>query len=281
YKTAYNIVSTIELVLEEFGISGSKLVSITMDNGSNVKAAVAQLSNKISPSKPIVNIFCAAYTLQLKKKCKQLQAAQISTSKKKSETIDVIQDVEIRWNSTYIALKRLIKLERPIRWLVNDLENSSNIEHQHDGSNIRDKMLSNKEFQIIHDLVDLLYPFDKATEILSGSNYATLCIMIPTIEELINHLNQTNSESDIINEVKDTILDNLSSRWSSPHEYGSYTSFLDPRFKNLSFCSSSLQRQTIEELKDQFNELNRQINQATTSNTSSTEQTTKKKSAMK
>ncbi|CAG8753611.1 19058_t:CDS:2 [Cetraspora pellucida] len=142
-------------------------------------------------------------------------------------------------------------------------------------------MLSNEEFQIIHDLVDLLYLFNKATKILSGSNYAILCIIVPTIEELINCLNQTNSESDIINEVKDIILDNLSSRWSLLYEYGLYASFLDPKFKNLSFHSSSLQRQTIEKLKDQFNKLNRQINQATTSNTSSTEQITKKKSAIK
>ncbi|CAG8605055.1 21387_t:CDS:2 [Gigaspora margarita] len=52
YKTASNIVSTIEPILEEFGISGGKLVSITTDNGSNVKAAVTQLSEKISPLKP-------------------------------------------------------------------------------------------------------------------------------------------------------------------------------------------------------------------------------------
>ncbi|CAG8589236.1 5519_t:CDS:2 [Cetraspora pellucida] len=91
YKTTSNIVSTIEPVLEEFGISRSKLVSIMTDNSSNVKAAVIQLSTKISPPKP---------------------------------------------NSTYIALKRLTKLERSIRWLVNDLENSTNIEHQHDNSNI-------------------------------------------------------------------------------------------------------------------------------------------------
>ncbi|KAF0430079.1 zinc finger BED domain-containing protein 1 [Gigaspora margarita] len=99
-------------------------------------------------------------------------------------------------------------------------------------------MLSNNEFQDIRDLVDLLYPFDKATEIFSGSNYATLCIMVPTIEELINHLNNINSESCVINEVRDTILDNLSSRWSPSPKYGLFASFLDPRFKNLSFCST-------------------------------------------
>ncbi|CAG8633901.1 3215_t:CDS:1 [Cetraspora pellucida] len=46
-----------------------------------------------------------------------------------------------------------------------------------------------------------------------------------------------------------------------------------------------LQRETIEELKGHFNKLsrqvNRQVNQTTTTNLSSTEQTTTKKSAIK
>jgi hypothetical protein len=263
YKTADNIVSIIEPVLNEFGISGSKIISITTDNGTNVKAAVSQLSTKLSVSNPIANIFCAAHTLQLsvnagldvaealiikcktlirllggEKKRKQLRQAQIKTGKNKSELIDVIQDVETRWNSTYMALKRLTKLERPIKWLVNDLENSTNSEYRRDGSKIRDKMLSNEEFEIIRVLVDLLYPFDKATEIISGSNYATLSIIVPTIEELINRLNNMSSEYDIILNVKNTIRDNIIRRWLSPHKYGLYASFLDPRFKNLTFCSS-------------------------------------------
>ncbi|CAG8729996.1 6842_t:CDS:2, partial [Racocetra persica] len=48
-KIASNIVSIIESVLEEVGISGSKLVSIMMNNGSNVKVAITQLSTKILP----------------------------------------------------------------------------------------------------------------------------------------------------------------------------------------------------------------------------------------
>ncbi|RIB04628.1 hypothetical protein C2G38_2221907 [Gigaspora rosea] len=53
--------------------------------------------------------------------------------------------------------------------------------------------------------------------------------------------NNTISKLDIISDVKDTILSNLSNlsrRWSSSHKYGMYASLLDPRFKNLSFSSS-------------------------------------------
>ncbi|CAG8827393.1 153_t:CDS:2, partial [Racocetra persica] len=39
-------------------------------------------------------------------------------------------------------------LERPIKWLTNDLENSNNNDHRRDGVNIRDKLLSNEEFNV-------------------------------------------------------------------------------------------------------------------------------------
>lgn len=262
YKTADDIVESIEPMLKEFGIEGNKILSITTDNGSNVKAAVTRLSTSLLASKPIANIFCAAHTLQLsveagleiahtlitkcktlislmsgEKKRKQLREAQIRVGIPKVNVVDIISDVETRWNSTYMALERLTKLERPIKWLTNDLENSNNSEHRRDGTKIRDKLLLNDEFKIVQALVDLLYPFDKATEILSGSNYATLSIIVPTIEELIYRLNNTTSELDIINNVKNTILSNLTSRWSSPHEYGMYASLLDPRFKDLFFCT--------------------------------------------
>ncbi|KAF0562286.1 zinc finger bed domain-containing protein 1-like [Gigaspora margarita] len=84
-----------------------------------------------------------------------------------------------------MGLERLANLECPIKWLTNDLENSNNNDYHHDGANIRDKLLSNEEFKVVQALVELLYPFDKATEIFSGSNYAKLSIMVPTIEELV------------------------------------------------------------------------------------------------
>ncbi|CAG8854226.1 8800_t:CDS:2, partial [Gigaspora margarita] len=65
YKTANDIVDSIEPILEEFGLEESKILSITMDNGFNVKLAVMRLLARLSVSDPIANIFCAAHTLQL------------------------------------------------------------------------------------------------------------------------------------------------------------------------------------------------------------------------
>ncbi|CAG8468890.1 14389_t:CDS:2 [Racocetra persica] len=85
-----------------------------------------------------------------------------------------------------------LRLERPIKWLTNDLENSNNNDYHHNGANICDKLLSNKEFKVVQALVKLLCLFDKATEILFRSNYAILSIIVPTIKELVYRLNNTN-----------------------------------------------------------------------------------------
>ncbi|CAG8711659.1 7259_t:CDS:2, partial [Ambispora leptoticha] len=78
YKSADDIVSSIEPMLEEFGLEGSKLLSITTDNGSNVKLAITQLSERLSVSSPIANIFCAVYTLQLSVEAGLEQHGEIS-----------------------------------------------------------------------------------------------------------------------------------------------------------------------------------------------------------
>ncbi|CAG8840639.1 36094_t:CDS:2, partial [Gigaspora margarita] len=188
YKTANDIVEFLEPMLEEFGIEKNKILSITTDNGANVKAAVTKLLTSLLVSKLIANIFCATHTLQL-----SVNAG-----------LEVASDLIIK-------CKTLISL--------------------------------------------------MTTEILFRSTYTTLSIMVPTIRELIYHLENTISKLDIISDVKDTILSDLSRRWSSPHKYGMYASLLDPRFKNLSFSSSKLKEETIKELQEQFNELNGQTNQ--------------------
>lgn len=121
YKTADDIIDSIEPMLEEFGLEGSKILSITTDNGSNVKLAITRLSARLSILDSIANIFCATHTLQLsveaglevahnlltkckalisllsgEKKRKQLREAQIRVGILKADIVDVITDVPTR-----------------------------------------------------------------------------------------------------------------------------------------------------------------------------------------
>ncbi|CAG8803951.1 40250_t:CDS:2, partial [Gigaspora margarita] len=177
YKTANDIVESIKPMLEEF------------DNSTNVKAAITKLSTSLQVSKPIANIFCAIHTLQL------------------SVNVDLeVADNLINKCKMLISLmtfERFVKLERPIKWLTNDLENSTNTDYHRDSANIHKKLLSNDKFKTVKALVNLLHLFYKATKILSGSTYTILSIIVPMIKELVYRLNNTNSELDIINEFNE------------------------------------------------------------------------------
>ncbi|CAI2191813.1 18369_t:CDS:2, partial [Funneliformis geosporum] len=75
------------------------------------------------------------------------------------ELLDVIKDVETRWNSTFHAIQRLIILQPSIKHLRSSFLNNT-------ASDIR----------------------KEATEILGGSKYSTLDVTIPAIRELEYHL---------------------------------------------------------------------------------------------
>ena len=72
--------------------------------------------------------------------------------------------------------------------------------------------------------------------------YTTLALTAPIIDEVIRNLKNIKSNNTIITNITisnicNTILDDLEKRWSIPNNYEITASFLDPRFKNLTFCS--------------------------------------------
>lgn len=76
------------------------------------------------------------------------------------------------------------------------------------------------------------------------------------LEELAHRLKYFTGLNDEAIFVKDIILNNLIERWGDPSEVGLCCSFLDPRFKQLNFCTRDLRRTTIQAMRCQFNELN-------------------------
>ncbi|CAG8851908.1 5163_t:CDS:2, partial [Gigaspora margarita] len=89
---------------------------------------------------------------------------------------------------------------------------------------------SEEEFELLKELIEILSPFDEATEFLSGSKYPTLGFMIPILEELARRLKYFTGQNEEAIFVKDTILNNL--------------------------IESGLRRTTIQVMRCQFNELN-------------------------
>jgi uncharacterized protein with von Willebrand factor type A (vWA) domain len=85
-----------------------------------------------------------------------------------------IQDVSTRWNSTYYAWDRLFFLKDAITQLQTDLITSADREIKKDGNRLKRFLLSDEEWELLNQLIDLLLPFEEATRVLSGNTYVTL-----------------------------------------------------------------------------------------------------------
>ena len=257
--TGVEISLHVSKVLDDWNLE-DKIIIIVTDNGSNVKSAVTRLGKDWIP--------CAAHTLQLSvnkglkiidplitkvknliiflgsdKRRQQLRRAQVMCNQiQENETVEIIKPIDIRWNSFYNALVRLYELKNSIKWLANNLENSHSSIDVRD-FNIMDQLLpTSTEWKTIQDLTKLLASAEQATRLLGGENYTTLALTAPIIDEVIRNFKNIKSKNTIITNITisnicNTILDDLETRWNIPNNYGVIASFLDPRFKNLNFCS--------------------------------------------
>ena len=90
------------------------------------------------------------------------------------------------------------------------------------------------EFTILEELASVLNPIKKATELLSGSKYATVSCMFPVLQQLLlNSLKIKEEDPPVLKSIKESIAQDLSTRYQE-HALKSLlkmTSFLDPRFK--------------------------------------------------
>ena len=89
-----------------------------------------------------------------------------------------------RWNSSYYAWERLIKIKAYIQALVPELVNSSDSDAKKDGKNLEQIMLTSNEWDLLQELIIILGPFEEATRYLGGEKYTTYSIMAPIIEQI-------------------------------------------------------------------------------------------------
>ncbi|CAG8748420.1 4516_t:CDS:1, partial [Ambispora leptoticha] len=278
---ADDIVESVSFVLDKFNINHQKVFSITTDNGANavqkmdvtnvkcaghilqlsVNLGLKEIDKLISKCKSLISI------LSKEKKRKQLREAQLQITPGLKKPLDVIKDVDTRWNSTFYSIERLVYLKPAIIQLYSTLNNHTVREIRRGAEMMSSFLPSDDEFELLNELIIILSPFDEATQFLSGSKYPTLGFMTPMLEELTRRLRQFTGQIYKAILVKDTILNNLVERWGDPSEIGLCCSFLDPRFKNLNFCTSDLRRTTIQIMRHQFNELIQTTNDNTTQTT--------------
>ncbi|GET00812.1 zinc finger BED domain-containing protein 4-like [Rhizophagus clarus] len=86
----------------------------------------------------------------------------------------VVADVSTRWNSSYYAWNRLIKIKGYIQMLIVELVNNENDnDAKKDGKQLKKIMLSSDEWELLQQLVITFGPFEEATNYLGGEKYIT------------------------------------------------------------------------------------------------------------
>jgi hypothetical protein len=263
----------------------SKITAIITDNGSNVKKACndMQIGERIP---------CAVHTLQLSvgkgldtakalvdkckclisflandKKKQQLRDSQVylyrqqhlqqnnDELEKEAEKLiclNVVKANNTRWNSTLYAFQRLVILKPAISMLKTSLINDRISRIRSEGERLEELYPTSHEWKIIKEMIELLNPFERVTCLLSGSTYPTISLTYPSMCNLKERLESESMETEVAENCRRAILDDLKARWEFPQELCLKGSFLDPRFKSLDFVSHEIRDNIINQLQSEY-----------------------------
>ena len=237
--TAEHLGAALSNCFEEWGLLGKVVVMVT-DNGANIKKAVkdclflehhpcvahtlnlcvndglkklADIREVIEQSRKIVNFFKNSVLASDKLEQNQINAGLKPLKLKK--------DVVTRWNSQLIMFRRLIEVRASLTKTLTDLNKTF-------------LQLTEHEWNILGDAVQILDPFELITKELSGEKFVTASLIIPLIEGLSFAIKSSMPKTDVGRSLKKLYEDDIiPQRFVFIYEksYLLMATALDPRFK--------------------------------------------------
>nr|XP_033482545.1 zinc finger BED domain-containing protein 1-like [Epinephelus lanceolatus] len=241
--TAANITAATRSLMEEWGIEG-KVTSIVTDAGANMVASVRILNLR--------HAICFAHALNLVVK-KSLDATPgledlrtrarkvvsffktSTTAKEKLREVQeqmnrpvkkLIQEVDTRWNSTFLMLQRLFEERQSVGAALATLRTDV-------------RPLSSEDYETATACLQLLAPFYQATVELSEEKRVSGSKVIPMIKMLMLYLYDTMGK--ISHNTAKTLGENMASLMQSKFDTSetqnalTLSTLLDPRFKTFGF----------------------------------------------
>ena len=118
----------------------------------------------------------------------------------------LVNDVPIRWNSTFIMISCLLEVRTELSKVLQELSWNN---------------LQNSERKQLENLHSLLKPFAKCTALTSGEEYTTISMVIPVLMELNCHL-------DVVGFIDSEIYNINTSILPSPFPFNTLPSLLSP-----------------------------------------------------
>ena len=119
---------------------------------------------------------------------------------------------------------------------------------------VRHSMPEGEEWSVIEVLVDILKPFQQATEAMGAVSYPTLSTVKPVLYKLVNRTLEVKENDTVVAKVKLNIKRDLQERYSTPSvaRIVNITTFLDSRYKELPFLDQLTRRRIIDEVQDEL-----------------------------
>ena len=248
--TGDNIAREIKALMDEFQIVSC--AALTTDNASNMSVAAGILDYR--------HVGCFAHTLQLAIE-DGLKVAQISKTLSVSrqlvghfnhsviatdgllskqegpQKLKLIQDVQTRWNSSFLMLQRLLKLRVPIYGVLFD----DKLTKVGDRAKLD---MKDCYWKVIEDILPILEPLAEITEVLGKENEPTGSSVYVLIKNVFTHvLCSELGDSCVLKELKLKIKEGLQKRFKVDHNGDPednvlnspllMASLLDPRYKSL------------------------------------------------
>ena len=245
-------------MFQEWNIS-DKVFGSTTDNGQNIVNAIGLLGLQHFP--------CLAHTLQLSIKkalniskvhstigrCKKLvehfnkSPKETYKLREKQKMLQIpehqlIQDCPTRWGSTLNMLERVSEQQAAIAAVLME-------------GKLQHLMPEGGEWSIIESLVNILHPFQEATEVMSKEKYPTISSVKPVLYKLLEKtLKVEDGDENATKMMKEEIKADLAQRYqaSDIKDVLNTSTFLDPRYKELPFLSAADREEIYDNVKTEL-----------------------------
>ncbi|KAM3862404.1 E3 SUMO-protein ligase ZBED1-like [Diretmus argenteus] len=198
-----------------------------------------QINKALGAARSLVEHFRRSELASSKLKVKQKQMGTDKGARGDEKPHKLIQDVAVRWNSSYYMVQRLVEQRWPVTAAISDPEITPRGKHYLD--------LKSDQWALLEDLEQVLKPFEKATVFLSGQSYVTISALPPVIIKGLQRSTQkTTYESAPVNSFQRAAAQEIASRWEGETTFieggrnvSLIAAVLDPRFRKLKFLSSA------------------------------------------